>query len=442
MKFNKLYAYSGRKMKKYFLIFLVLKGIAFSNLMGQQIFDGIAAIVGDDIVLMSDINALITQYAFQNQIDIARQPDLYQRLGEQFLQTLIDQKLLLIKADEDTIEADEERIEQSLNQQIDYMIKQAGSEDKLEEYYSAPLYKIKNDIRKELSKQMRIGMLREKKFIDIKVTRNDVERFYQANADSLPGVKASVDISHILMQITPSEESIQNSFTRIKEIQEKLRNGGDFADLAKKYSEDPGSATNGGELGFVSRGTLVKEFEEVAFSLKENEISDIVRTQFGFHIIQLLERQGERINVRHILIQLEPTEEDEKRVENKLMAIRQKILDGDSSFADMALQYSIDPNVETDQGHLGKFEEGGFQIKEFETAVKNLQPGEISEPFKTEFGFHIVRLNIRNEARTLTLEEDWEQIEQWTLQKKQETEFVKWLASLREEIPVEIKIDL
>ncbi|MBN2366623.1 MAG: hypothetical protein EH225_12010 [Calditrichaeota bacterium] len=434
-------------MKKKFLtsfclVFLLISGLKAQSQQGQQIFDGIAAIVGDEIVLISDINALITSYAFQNKIDITRQPELYQRLGEEFLQRLIDQKLLLIKADEDTIRVDDDRVEASLNQQIDYMIQQAGSENKLEQYYSAPIFKIKNDLRKEIQNQMRIGMLREKKFMGINISRKEVEDFYHNYQDSLPGMKASVDISHILMQITPSEESVKAAYNKISEIQEKLKNGEDFAGLARQYSEDPGSARNGGELGFVSRGTLVKEYEETAFAMEEGEISDIVQTQFGFHIIQLIERQGERINTRHILIQLKPTEQDEERVIQKLKNIHENIINTDSTFSQMALKYSDDPNVEKDQGHLGEFEEGGFQIKEFEKAVSSLQEGEISQPFKTDFGYHIVRLNDRKEARPLSLKSDWEQIEQWALQQKREKEFEKWLAEIREEVPVVVKIEL
>ncbi len=429
-------------MKKYFLLTGLTLAILFSSVRGQQIMDGIAAIVGDDIVLISDINGLVVQYAFQNKIDLSRKPDLYESLRKQFLESLIDQKLLLIKADEDTINADEDRVEQTLNQQMDYLVQQAGSEDKLEEYYSAPLFKIKNDMRKEIENQMRIGMLREKKFSDIKISRKEVEQFYNTYKDSLPARKSTVDISHILMNVKPSEESAQAAYEKIEEIKKKLEAGEDFAELARKYSEDPGSARNGGDLGFVSRGTLVKEFEETAFSLKEGEISTIIRTQFGFHIIQLIERQGERIHVRHILIQLQPTLQDEQLVINKLDTIRQKIIDGDSTFEQMAVKYSVDPNVQNDQGHLGEFETGAFQMKEFETAIAGLKVGEISKPFKTEFGYHIVRLDKRQEARPISLKNDWEQIEQWALQKKRENDFKEWLTQLRQEIPVVVKLEL
>ncbi|GAB4370144.1 MAG: peptidylprolyl isomerase [Calditrichia bacterium] len=429
-------------MRKIFLSSTLILMLLVGSVFSQQLVDGIAAIVGDDIILFSEINGLVLQYAFQNRIDISKQPQLYDQLSKKFLKSLIDQKLLLIKADEDTITVDDERVDQSLNQQIEYMIQQAGSQEKLEEYYSAPLFKIKNDLRKEIRSQMRIGILREKQFGSITISRKEVEQFYQAYRDSLPQKKASVDISHILMQVTPSEKSVREALQKITDIKERLEKGESFETLARLYSEDPGSASKGGDLGFVSRGTLVKEFEEVAFSLEENSISDIVQTQFGFHIIQLLERQGERIHVRHILIRLQPTEEDRQRVMEKLKKIRQAIVNGDSTFEEMALKYSDDPNVQVDQGHLGSFEEGGFQIEEFAQVVKNLQAGEISEPFKTDFGYHIVRLNSRVEARPLSLEKDWQQIEQWALQHKREQEFEKWLSTLREEIPIVVKTEI
>jgi peptidyl-prolyl cis-trans isomerase SurA len=429
-------------MKKYILLVIVLIFVFMGSAFSQQLADGIVAIVGDNIVLFSDVNNLVLQYAFQKKIDVTRQPELYDQLGKKFLENLIDQKLLLIKADDDTIKADEDRVDAALKQQVDYLIQQAGSQEKLEEIYSAPIFKIKKDLRKEIENQMRISMLREKRFADVKISRKEVEKFYEAYKDSLPEMKASVDISHILMQVTPSKEAVKTALTKITEIQDKLKQGEDFAELARKYSEDPGSAENGGDLGFVSRGTLVTSFEEAAFALDPGEVSDIVQTEFGFHIIQTLEKQGERIHVRHILVRLQPTEADEQKVIDKLNDIRQKILSGDSTFQEMALRYSDDPNVQKDQGHLGDFEQGAFQIKEFEQAIQGLKVGEISQPFKTEFGYHIVQLNDRKESRTLSLKNDWEKIEQWALQIKKQKEFEDWLAKLRTEIPIEMRMEI
>ncbi len=409
----------------------------------QQIpVDGIAAIVGDRIVLMSDVNNMVIQYSVQNRIDLRNNPRLYNKLSKQFLQNLIDEKLLLIQAEEDTIEVDEDRLDQAVKQQLDYLLQQVGSEEKLVEYYRAPIPIIKKEMRKQIANQMKIQALRQKHFGSITISRKEVEAFYQQFRDSLPRVEASVDISHILMQIKPSEESAKQALEKIKKIKQLLDNGADFAQVARQYSEDPGTRERGGDLGFVERGTLVKEFEEVAFQLKPGEISDIVRTQFGFHIIQLLERRGEQIHVRHILIQLQPTQADEQRTYEKLVEIRKKIISGEATFEAMALKYSDDPNVQKDKGHLGVFRINSLQIPEFKAVIDTLKEGEISMPVRTQFGYHIIRLNKRIEPHVMTLETDWQQIEQMALDYKRNKLFTEWLAKLRQEIPIEIKMQL
>ena len=430
MKFNRL--------NKYILILGLLPTLSFA----QQHVDGIAAIVGDEIILVSEINSLVAQYALQNKINLSDKPNLYKELSQKFLQNRIDEKLLLIQADEDTIKADEDRVDQTLDQQINYMVQQAGSMEKLEEYYGAPIAKVKKDFKKQIENKFRIDLLKQRRFGDTKISRREVEDFYKNYSDSLPTIPPTVDISHILIQLNPSEESLKEAYAKISKIQQQLKDGADFAELAKKYSEDPGSASRGGDLGFVSRGDFVKEFEEVAFSLKEGEYSDIVQTQFGFHIIQLLEKQGEKVHVRHILIQVQPTENDKQAVIQKLKEIREKIINKDSTFEEMADKYSDDPNVKEDHGHLGKYRTDSFQIKGFESVSKSLKVGEISEPFQTEFGYHIVKLNGREEERQVSLKRDWEQIEQLALQYKQEDEFKTWVASLRENIPIDIKVAL
>lgn len=421
--------------------------IAFMIIFGgilsaQQRVDGIAAIVGNEIIMLSEVNSSVAQYAMKNKLNLADKPQLYKELSRKALQSGIDERLLSIKADEDTIKADEDRVDQALNQQVDYMMQQVGSVEKLEEYYGAPIAKIKKDLRKQIEDSYRIDLLKQRRFGGMKISRREVEDFYQSYSDSLPTLPPTVDISHILIQLSPSDESLQEAYTKIEKIQKMLKDGADFAQLAREYSEDPGTASRGGDLGFVSRGDFVKEFEEVAFGLNEGEISDIVQTQFGFHIIQLLEKQGEKIHARHILVQLKPTKKDEELVVQKLKEIREKLINGEATFEEMALQYSDDPNVKEDKGHLGKYRTDSFQIKAFETVCNNLSPGEISQPFKTDFGYHIVQLHSREEERKVSLKRDWEQIEQLALEYKREHEFKEWLASLREEVPVEIKVDL
>lgn len=423
-------------MKKvHFIILMLIVGI--SNIFAQQLVESIAAIVDKEIILRSEVEQFSQNYILQNRLKIRPGSEEYNQLRKKMLEGLIEQKLLLAKAEADTVKVDDQMLDQRVEERIKYMVEQVGSQDKLEEIFGSSISQIRKDTRKLIKEQMLVEQVRAMRFRDVKVSRREVEEFYKMYKDSLPTRPATVDISHILKVIKPSEEAQLKAYRKAEMVLQKLKDGEDFAKLAKLYSEDPASAKRGGDLGFTQRGDLVPEYEAVAFNLKDGEISDIVQTQFGFHIIQLIERRGERIHTRHILIQVKPTEEDEKRIVEQLKEIRQKILDG-ADFSEMALKYSDDENVTKDKGHLGVFELDKLQIPQFRQVLANMKPGEISEPFKTDYGYHIVKLNAREEAHKLTLENDWEQIEQMALNFKMQKEYQKWLAQLRKEIFVKI----
>lgn len=423
-------------MKKvHFIILMLIVGI--SNIFAQQLVESIAAIVDKEIILRSEVEQFTQNYILQNRLKIRPGSEEYNQLRKKMLEGLIEQKLLLAKAEADTVKVDDQMLDQRVEERIKYMVEQVGSQDKLEEIFGSSISQIRKDTRKLIKEQMLVEQVRAMRFRDVKVSRREVEEFYKMYKDSLPTRPATVDISHILKVIKPSEEAQLKAYRKAEMVLQKLKDGEDFAKLAKLYSEDPASAKRGGDLGFTQRGDLVPEYEAIAFNLKDGEISDIVQTQFGFHIIQLIERRGERIHTRHILIQVKPTEEDEKRIVEQLKEIRQKILDG-ADFSEMALKYSDDENVTKDKGHLGVFELDKLQIPQFRQVLANMKPGEISEPFKTDYGYHIVKLNAREEAHKLTLENDWEQIEQMALNFKMQKEYQKWLAQLRKEIFVKI----
>ena len=404
--------------------------------------DGIVAIVGNEIILVSDLTTLLYQYSLQTNQNIFNDPQLMAKMQDQLLKRMIDEKVLLIKAEEDTITADDERVEQTVDQQISNFLQQAGSQEALEKAYGMPLAKIKKEFRSQVANRMVIDQLRQKYFADVKVSRREVENFYKQYQDSLPQVDETVDISHILMRVAPSPESTQDAYAKISVIKEKVEQGEDFTALAEKYSEDPCAVVNKGDLGWVNRGDFVKEFEEVAFALEPGEVSDIVQTQFGFHIIKLVDKSGTKLHARHILIRLQPTDDDKNRVVNRLNEIRSQVMDEGADFGELALQNSDDPNVGVDKGHLGEFATGQFQVAAFEEAVKGLEIGEISKPFKTDFGYHILLLNGKNESRAISLEGDWQRVEQLAKDFKSSREFEKWLSGLKEEIPIEIKMDI
>ena len=415
-------------------------GIASASL-AQQLIDGIAAVVGNEIVLKSEVDQYVQSFMIQNKINIRNDSERMKQLEKDILGRLIEQKIMLTKADEDTIIADDRDVERRVEEQIRYLIQQVGSEEKLEAAFQSPIKQIRKDLRVEIDDRLKVEMLRRNKFQNVKISRREVENFFETYQDSLPPMQETVDISHILLQIKPGTESQSAALEKIDEIKKRLNNGEDFGQLAAEFSEDPASAQREGDLGFTKRGDFVQEFEEVAFGLEPDEVSDVVQTQFGFHIIKLIERRGEQIRTSHILIRLTPTEEDERSIIEKLNEIREEIIAG-APFDSMAVEYSDDENVQEDRGHLGVWEVDKLAIPAFKREVVDLEPGDISEPFKTEYGYHILKLNTHKPARNLTLEEDWEQIQQIALNYKMEQEYSKWIAEIKKDIPIEYRMQI
>lgn len=410
--------------------------------LGQQVLDRIVAVVDDQIILASDLSQYAQQLAIQLGINPAKEQEKFQDLRRNTLSNLVMQKVLLTKAKEDSLTVDERQVDQTLDDQIKRMVERLGSEEKLEEYFGRPLRKIRRTLRQEIAERMLVETLQARKVREIRISRREVEEYYHANQDSLPALKEAVNLSHILFTIEAGEQAQRAARARIDSLLHLLRSGHDFASLAKKFSEDPGSAAKGGELGFIQRGDFIKEFEEVAFALKANEISDVVRTQFGFHIIQLLERRGEKINVRHILIRLSTTADDERAAVQKAEECRQELLAGKYSFSEAAKTFSQDKTTRDAGGDLGWFEVDELQVPAFQQALRNLARGEISEPVKTQFGYHLIRLNARREARPLNLAEDYDEIQDMALAAKREREFVAWVEQLKKQLYIRVSEEI
>ena len=428
-------------MTKRILIFLfVLTTIIMSSsIFGQQVLDKVLAIIEDEIILQSELTQFSVNYALQMNINPKLNPEKFEALQNEVLQNMITQKILLAKAIEDTIEVNEREVDRVLNEQINRMVEQLGSVEKVEEYMGTTISKIKRDFRKEVEDNLKVEQLKQMKLAKIQISRREVEEFYHSKRDSLPDFKETVDISHILLQIKPGKDAEEETRKKMEQILSRIKAGEDFGELATRYSEDPGSKNRRGELGFFKRGEFVPEFEQAAFALKPGEISDIVRSEHGFHIIQMIERRGEKINVRHILLRLITTREDEVETERRIYEIRRMLDEPGADFAELAKKYSDDATSKDQGGHLGQFTVEDLQEPEFKRAIAFLEPGEISKPFKTRFGWHIIKLNSREEARELSIDKDWEYIEQWALNMKQQKEFQKWVDELKKETFVDIK---
>ena len=428
-------------LKKTRIVILIFIIMFSKQLLAQQVLDKIIAVVGDEIILASELTQYSINLAYQLGIDPGKSPQKFEQLQGETLQNLINQKILLVKAEEDSIVVEERQVDGVLEEQIASMIQRVGSEQELEKQMGMSITKIKRNFRDEVRKNLKVEMLRNTKYQQIKITRREVEEFYNTMKDSVPELKETVDISHILLEVKPGEESEKKARARTDELLRRQRAGENFAELCSQYSEDPGSKSNGGELGFIQRGDFVPEFEEVAFLLEPGKFSDIVKTRFGFHIIECLDRKGDKINVRHLLILLQPNKDDEKETEKKITEIRKIIDEPDANFEETAKKYTDDETTKDQGGHLGLFELDGLQEKEFKNACEGIEVGEVSQPFKTKFGWHILKLNSREEAREINIDRDWDKIESWALNMKRQQEFEIWLQEIKKDVYVDVKMD-
>jgi len=430
----------NRILNKYILnIILLFSLVISSSSLKSQIVDGIAAIVGDEIILKSEVDQFAQTQALRMRIDPSRNPNRYQSIWRKTLETMIDQKILLDRAELDSIEVSEKEVEQALNQQIDGIIERVGSREKAEEILGYPISKLRRNYREEIRKQRLVEKIQQQKFNDITVGRREVEEFFSQYADSLPEINPGVKISHILIEIKAGSNADSIALNKIDSILTTIKSGEDFSELASLYSDDTNSALNGGELGFMKRGTLVPEFEEAAYSLSPGEISEIVRTEFGYHIIKLIERRGDRINVKHILIMPKTGKYDEDKVVILLKDLRARIISGES-FEDVAGEYSDDPEVAVNNGNLGWYDLSSLSIPQFAEVLDTLIVGNISKPIKTEYGYHIIKSIEIREGGKLTLKDNWYELESIVIRNKKLQIYNEWLDSIRDEVYIDIKM--
>jgi peptidyl-prolyl cis-trans isomerase SurA len=425
------------KFSKLLIASILLVGALF--LPAQQLVDGIAAIVGENIILYSEMNQYAFEIAQQNGIDVYNNPEAFNTIQQDALRDLVNSKIIILQAEADSVEINERNVEMTTDQQVQQYIEMAGSEEMLEMYFDTPLKKIREMLYERVKSSMISQQLQSEKFSKIKISRPEVIDFFSTNKDSLPDLPERIDVDHILITEKPSPESKQNTLKMINKVRDEIIAGTlSFEDAAFEYSQDPGSAEDGGDLGFVPKGTFVTEFEKAAFALKPGEISEPIETQFGYHVIQMIETRGELIHARHILFSIQTTESDNQYVINLLSTLRDSILES-GDFEHFARKYSEDPDVKMNGGHLGEFAIETLQIPEFGEVSETLEENEISEPFISPYGFHILRLNKHIGAEKISLKDHYPILENMALNQKQSAFWENWMDSLYGKYYVEIK---
>lgn len=417
--------------------YIALNNISIAN--AQEVIDKIVAVVDNEIIMKSELDFQTLRLATERNID-PNTPGV----KESVLNALIEEKLALAQANLDSIIISDEEVNARVDYQVEIFTQQFGSRERVEQMYGMSIEKIKREMRDDIKKNLMIQRLREQNFAGVEATRREVEEFFEMYRDTIGIIPDRVKIAHIFRNPKASESVKKQSYEFAKAILDSIKNGADFGTMAKKYSEDPGSAVQGGDLGFVKKGVFYPEFESAAFSLETGELSGVVESPVGFHIIQLIEKRGESINTRHILIKIKADERADLNTIDFLSDVRDSILKGFGTFADFARKYSEDRETAVFGGDLGSFYMNQMD-KVLQDAVAKLKEGEISFPRRVEFGqdsygYHIVFLEKKIPQHVASLETDYVEIKKLADEFKRQNRYQVWIEELKKKIFWEVKL--
>jgi peptidyl-prolyl cis-trans isomerase SurA len=421
-------------LKNSFILLILLNSFnGFSQpLTKSNVVDQVAAVVGSNIILRSEIESQYQQYLQQGNYG-------NESVKCKILDQMLLNKLLVHQANVDSIVVDESQVMQKIDNNMAYFIQQIGSAEKLEQFYGKSIPELKEEFKPIVRDQLLAQQMQSKVTKSVTSSPADVKAFYNdIPKDSLPLINAEVEYSQIIYNIPISKEERDNAHTQIKEIRDRITKGEDFSTLAILYSQDIESAKQGGALGFVNRGDLVPAFEATAFRLKNTtEISEIVETQFGFHIMQLIERRGEKINVRHILIKPKTQAEDLVKGQQFMDSIAIQIRSGKITFAAAAEKFSDDTDTKMNGGNVMNTTNGAtrFESDQVDPTVlfmlDKMTIGEVSNENLTttregKQAYRILYLKTRVEPHQMNLTDDYQKLQELTLNDKQNKTLEQW----------------
>ncbi len=418
---------------------------SLNNSMPQgKMIDQVVSVVGNSPILQSDIDNQYLSYRMQGGIQGTEN-----EMKCDILESLLYQKLMVAQAEVDSIQVDKMQVNAELERRLSGFINQFGSQEKLEKYYGKSISEIKSEIRNIVKDQMLAQQVQQKIIGDVTVTPSEITSYYKSlPKDSIPMIKTEYVIRQIVRKPPVSLEEKLRVKKELLELRKRILNGESFSTMAILYSQDPGSAKNGGELGFYGRGQLYPAFEAAAYKLKPGQISGVVKTKAGYHIIQMIARKGDYINVRHILLVPKVSAKDLLKARMKLDTIVREIRADSLTFDKAVEEYSQGPN-KNNGGYLLNPQSGGTEFEgeqlnpQVSFIVNKLKPGEISNPvpFKTKAGkdaYRLLYLEKRIPPHKANLKQDYPRFEQWALQAKQRKTVDAWINSHAKETYVRI----
>lgn len=427
------------------LVFLA----SFSGLQAQDenengfVVDEVISKVDNHIVLRSDLDRAYQDYLTQG-------GSQSQEAKCQYLAMLIRNKLMMAKAEIDSVMVLDAEVDANTQRRMELILAQSGrTANELEEIYGKPLEQIRTELRDQIREQMIVGKMEGTITEGLTVTPAEVKKFFnRIPKDSLPYFSASVEVAQIVKIAKSSPKQKEAARNQLLDIRSRILAGEDFATLAKKHSDDPSVLSNNGDMGWVGRGRMVPEFEAMAFRLKPNEISNPFESEFGFHIMQLLERRGNEYHSRHILISPKPSNDDLKRASNFLDSLRTSIMNDSIKFEQAAKQFSDDTETKGNGGFFVDSDGGQrIPIDELDPVVffkiDSMQVGNISRPlvYRTDDQKDAVRILLyksRIPPHQASLQEDYHRIQVATLNEKKNKILQKWFDKARQDVFINI----
>ncbi len=426
------------------LLIFMLSAVVSANELEGRVLDRIVGVVENNIILQSEITSQVEEYEYF--YDASREELKCMIFGE-----MLQERLLLTGARDQGFEVDEDDVESELERRMNYFAMQVGGRQQLEDYYGQSIAELKNDLRDPLRRQMLVQQKKSALMRSIEVSPKEVRAFFNnIPEDSLPYYDTEVELAQIVIKPEITTRERERARERIRDIRSRiLDDGNSFETMAILYSDDNASSSRGGELGFMEREVLDPEYAAMAFQLDEGEISPIVESQFGFHLIQTLERRGDRINTRHILIKPSITAEAEERAQHFADSIRKMIVHDTLEFHRAASLFSEDEQTKGSGGLMMDQETGSPRLSVDNLparvffAIDTLDAGQVTRPvsFRGQDGtneFRIFKLIRKIPPHQANLDDDYPRIRQKALEQKENKVLNDWLKKRSEEVYLRI----
>lgn len=444
-----MYRYMSKlkALKKWGALLLLMLAFPFSSVFAQpkQILEEVVALIGDNIILKSEWEAEYLQVKDQY-------TNYKGNLKCEILNQLILQKLMLHKAELDSVVITEEQVDYEMDRKIRYFVSQIGDEKRLEEYLGKSILQYKEEMKPRILQQMQVQEVQKKMMDEVKVTPTEVKKYFdEIPYDSLPLFGATVELGQIVMIPKANQYAKEYAYSTLKKYREEIIAGKrNFELTAKSFSDDKGSALNGGELGYFKRGDMVAAFEAMAFKLKSDSISPIIETPFGYHILKLIDRKGEKINIRHILIKPTIITRDLAETEKFLKNLVVKIKADSLSFCQAAGKYSEDEITKTNCGFFSDPNVGSNKVEielldqDVVLQIQKMKPGDFSQPTPIQAqdgssAYRILYLKSEMKPHRANMKDDYQKIQAFALEQKKQKAMEDWSAKFKKNVYIRVE---